>query len=316
MSLKNLKELIKDLKPKKDKRNMLISSVVAGIIIISLGGALIVHNKINGDSKNNKEVATSIKNKEDSKKSENKGNKEENKTVSEEEAKKQLEELKNMDKSNLTEEEKKETEEKIKSIETMIENKEYERAGQELATIKNNIAPNNTTSSNSNTSTKKEEISNKVEEVKKETVETKQNTNTGSSKKEETAPKPREEKKHNHKWVDITEEIHHPEEGHWETVIITPEQTKEVPVYELQERAICNGCGKDITDDIDGHMKTQMLAGNMACGGFHSEWKEIKVGTKKEVIPAVKEKKWVVDKAAWTETKVVGRKCIDCGANE
>ena len=314
MNFKKLKELIKSLNSDKNKRNKVIASVVAGIIIISLGGALLVHNKINGDSKNNKEVATSIKNKEDSKKSENKVNKEENKTVNEEEAKKQLEELKNMDKSNLTEEEKKETEEKIKSIETMIENKEYERAGQEVATIKNNIVPNNT-SSNSNTSTKKEEISNKVEEVKKETVERKQNTNTGSSEKKETAPKPREEKKHNHKWVDITEEIHHPEEGHWETVIITPEQTKEVPVYERRELAICNGCGKDITNDLD-HLEREMLKGNMACGGYHSEWREVQTGTKKEVIPAVTEKKWIVDKPAWTETKVVGRKCKECGANE
>lgn len=315
MNFKKLKELIKSLNSDKNKRNKVIASVVAGIIIISLGGALIVHNKINGDSKNNKEVATSIKNKEDSKKSENKVNKEENKTVNEEEAKKQLEELKNMDKSNLTEEEKKETEEKIKSIETMIENKEYERAGQEVATIKNNIVPNNT-SSNSNTSTKKEEISNKVEEVKKETGETKQNTNTGSSEKKETAPKPREENKHNHKWVDITEEIHHPEEGHWETIIITPEQTKEVPVYELQERAICNGCGTDITDDPTSHLKSRRLAGHSECNGYHSEWREIQVGTKQEVISAVTEQKWVVDKPAWTETKVVGRRCIDCGENE
>ncbi len=315
MSLKNLKELIKDLKPKKDKRNMLIASVVAGIIIIiiSLGGTLILHNKIDVE---NKEVATSNKKKEENKKTEDKKKKEENKTVNEEEAKKQLEELKNMNKSNLTEEEKKETEEKIKSIETMIENKEYERAGQEVATIKNNIAPNNTTSSNSNTSTKKEEISNKVEEVKKETLETKQNTNTGSSEKKETAPKPIEEKKHNHKWVDITEEIHHPEEGHWETVVITPEQTKEVPVYESQPRAICNGCGKDITDDIDGHMKTRRLAGHSECNGYTVIYKDVQVGTKQEVIPAVTEQKWVVDKAAWTETKVVGRKCVDCGANE
>ena len=313
MSLKNLKELIKDLKPKKDKRNMLIASVVAGIIIISLGGTLILHNKIDVE---NKEVATSNKKKEENKKSENKEKKEENKTVNEEEAKKKLEELKNMDKSNLTEEEKKETEEKIKSIETMIENKEYERAGQEVATIKNNIAPNNTTSSNSNTSTKKEEISNKVEEVKKETLETKQNTNTGSSEKKEKAPKPIEEKKHNHKWVDITEEIHHPEEGHWEEVVITPEQVKEVPVYELQERAICNGCGTDITGKTREHLKNAALKGDYKCGSFRSEWREIQIGTKREVIPAVTERKWVVDKPAWTETKVVSRKCIDCGANE
>ena len=315
MNFKKLKELIKSLNSDKNKRNKVIASVVAGIIIISLGGALIVHNKINGDSKNNKEVATSNKKKEENKKTEDKEKKEENKTVSEEEAKKQLEELKNMDKSNLTEEEKKETEEKIKSIETMIENKEYERAGQEVATIKNNIVPNST-SSNSNTSTKKEEISNNVEEVKKETVETKQNTNTGSSEKKEIAPKSIDEKKHNHKWVDITEEIHHPEEGHWEEVVITPEQVKEVPVYERVARDICNGCGLDVTDIGWKHAEEQMLAGNYACGGHHTEYKEVQTGTKKEVIPAVTEKRWIVDKPAWTEVKVVGRKCKECGDTE
>ena len=56
MNLKKLKELIKSLNSDKNKRNKVIASVVAGIIIISLGGALLVHNKINGDSKNNKEI--------------------------------------------------------------------------------------------------------------------------------------------------------------------------------------------------------------------------------------------------------------------
>ena len=43
---------------------------------------------------------------------------------------------------------------------------------------------------------------------------------------------------------------------------------------------------------------------------------EVQTGTKKEDIPVVTEKRWIVDKPAWTETKVVGRKCKECGANE
>ena len=54
----------------------------------------------------------------------------------------------------------------------------------------------------------------------------------------------------------------------------------------------------------------------MECSGYTVIYKDVQVGTKKDVIPAVKEKKWIVDKPAWTETKVVGRKCIDCGENE
>ena len=87
-------------------------------------------------------------------------------------------------------------------------------------------------------------------------------------------------------------------------------------MYERVERSICNGCGADITGRTTEHKKEQMLAGNMACGGHHSEWREVQTGTKKEVIQAVTEKRWIVDKPAWTETKVVGRKCKDCGANE
>ena len=81
-------------------------------------------------------------------------------------------------------------------------------------------------------------------------------------------------------------------------------------------RDICNGCGLDITDNPISHMKAEMSKGNMACSGYHTEWREVQTGTKKEVIPAVTEKKWIVDKPAWTETKVVGRKCKECGANE
>ena len=59
-----------------------------------------------------------------------------------------------------------------------------------------------------------------------------------------------------------------------------------------------------------------MLAGNMKCSGFTTKYIEVQTGTKKEVIPAVTEKRWIIDKSAWTETKVVGRKCKECGANE
>ena len=225
---------------------------------------------------------------------------------SKEEAKKEIEDLKKVDLSRLSEEEKKAIEENIKNIENMIENDKYSEAEKEETTT--------------STDDKKEEASTNSSSSSKTTSSERSSSSSSSSSGSSEASKPSEKtsepvKKHTHNWVDITEEIVHAEEGHWEEVVITPEQVKEVPVYERRELAICNGCGADITNDLD-HLEREMLKGNMACGGYHSEWREVQTGTKKEVIPAVTEKRWIIDKSAWTETKVVGRKCKECGANE
>lgn len=121
---------------------------------------------------------------------------------------------------------------------------------------------------------------------------------------------------HTHNWVAITEQVHHDEEGHWEEVVVKPAWTEEVPIYEQREVAICNGCGADITSNIDKHMTDNILAGNMACTGWHTDWKQVQVGTNKIEHPAVTDKKWVVDKAAWTETVTTGYKCSGCGATK
>lgn len=226
---------------------------------------------------------------------------------SKEEAKKEIEDLKKVDLSKLSEEEKKAIEENIKNIENMIENDKYSEAEKEETTTstddKKEEASTNSSSSSKTTSS--------------EGASSSSSSSSGSSEATKPSEKPSEPvKKHTHTWVDITEEVVHPEEGHWEEVVITPEQVKEVPVYERVARDICNGCGLDITDNPISHMKAEMSKGNMACSGYHTEWREVQTGTKKEVIPAVTEKKWIVDKPAWTETKVVGRKCKECGANE
>ena len=121
---------------------------------------------------------------------------------------------------------------------------------------------------------------------------------------------------HTHNWVAITQQVHHDEEGHWEEVVVKPAWTEEVPIYEDREVAICNGCGADITSNIDKHMTDNILAGNMACTGWHTDWKQVQVGTNKIEHPAVTDKKWIVDKAAWTETVTTGHKCSSCGATK
>ena len=249
---------------------------------------------------------------------------------SKEEAKKEIEDLKKVDLSKLSEEEKKAIEENIKNIENMIENDKYSEAEKEVANIKKEVASKLNLEKNeevkkeettTSTDDKKEEASTNSSSSSKTTSSEGSSSSSSSSSGNSEASKPSEKpsepvKKHTHTWVDITEEVVHPEEGHWEEVVITPEQVKEVPVYETQYREICNGCGKDITGTPWIHIEEEMLKGNMACSGHHGEYKQVQTGTKKEVIPAVTEKRWIVDKPAWTETKVVGRKCKDCGANE
>lgn len=112
-----------------------------------------------------------------------------------------------------------------------------------------------------------------------------------------------------HNWVPITTVVHHDEVGHWEEVVVSAAWTETVPVYEESPRSICNGCGLDITGNPAAHIKEQMLAGNLDCGGYHIEYKQVQTGTNTINHPAVTEKKWVVDKAAWDETVTTGYKC-------
>ena len=66
--------------------------------------------------------------------------------------------------------------------------------------------------------------------------------------------------------------------------------------------------------DIAAHVKKHMMAGEDK-GGHRTEWVQVQVGTNSVNHPAVTEKKWVVDKAAWTETVIVGHSC-SCGATK
>ena len=152
------------------------------------------------------------------------------------------------------------------------------------------------------------------------------NTNTGSSSSSNTsnasstvAPsKPSEDHDHTHdhvhKWVPITQQITHPEEGYWADELVSDAWTEEIPVYEKQAREICNGCGLDVTEDPRAHSKEQMLAGNYACGGYHTEYKQVQVGTNTVYHDAIYSKKWIVSSPAWVETVTTGYQCSDCGA--
>ena len=105
-------------------------------------------------------------------------------------------------------------------------------------------------------------------------------SNSGSSsKKDDTTA-------HVHKYdiyhpaVTHTETVHHPAVTHTETV-------HHPAVTHTESHSICNGCGADITGYERNHGESAMLAGNAACGAWHSE------------------PRTVTDSAAWDETVTV-----------
>ena len=119
---------------------------------------------------------------------------------------------------------------------------------------------------------------------------------------------------HVHNWVPITQQITHPEEGYWADELVSGAWTEEIPVYEERAREICNGCGLDITEDPWTHAEEQLLAGNIACGAYHTEYRQVQVGTNTVYHDAIYSKKWIVSKPAWVETVTTGYPCSECGA--
>lgn len=144
------------------------------------------------------------------------------------------------------------------------------------------------------------------------------NTNSSSSSNTAAPSQPSHDHTHDHihNWVPITQQITHPEEGYWADELVSGAWTEEIPVYEEQAREICNGCGLDVTEDPRAHSKEQMLAGNYACGGYHTEYKQVQVGTNTVYHDAIYSKKWIVSSPAWVETVTTGYKCSDCGATK
>ena len=144
------------------------------------------------------------------------------------------------------------------------------------------------------------------------------NTNSSSSSSTVAPSEPSHDHTHDHihNWVPITQQITHPEEGYWADELVSDAWTEEIPVYEKRAREICNGCGLDITEDPWAHAEEQLLAGNYACGGYHTEYRQFQVGTNTVHHDAVYSKKWIVSSPAWVETVTTGYQCSDCGATK
>ena len=260
----------------KSKNGMIATGVVLGTLVIGIAASVM----INGESKESGKVEN------------NKQiavNKDDNKNKTDKEQEKIKEEVNKKEDSNTL------TEEKNEEVVKQEEKKENEVASakEENSTSTNNskVETNNSTSKPSNT------------------------TNNTSSNKPQSNEKPSAPvNTHTHSWQEVYKDVAHSEEGHWEDVLVSPAWTEEVPVYEEKEVMICNDCGAELSpvncyDHIFEH------AENGGKGSWREEWKQVQVGTNTINHDAVYEKKWVVDKAAWTEKVLTGHQC-SCGATK
>lgn len=152
------------------------------------------------------------------------------------------------------------------------------------------------------------------------------NSKPQSTPKPTSTPKPQTTTKptptpapHTHNWTKqyttkhhdaVTHVVHHEATGHNETRVVT--EAWDEPIYE--NRSICNGCGADITNNID-HI--------FECDPGSYSNKNIQVGTKHH--DAVTENVWIQDSAAWDETvtdsaawdeQVVSGYVCGCGATK
>ena len=106
------------------------------------------------------------------------------------------------------------------------------------------------------------------------------NSNSGSSSKKDDTPA------HVHKYdiyhpaVTHTEKVYHPAVTHTEKVY-------HPAVTHTEVRSICNGCGADITGNEQAHAYNALMAGNKACGAYHTVYNT------------------VTDSAAWEETVTI-----------
>lgn len=112
---------------------------------------------------------------------------------------------------------------------------------------------------------------------------------------------------HVHNWVASTQQINHPEEGHYEKVCVAEEYS--YPVYTYH--TACQNCGYDYV--INGFDPASHVCPDGKTGYSYSAW--LKVIDHYEVEPAIYDNLWIIDKEAWTET-VTTYTCSECGATK
>lgn len=212
-----------------------------------------------------------------------------------------------------TEEEKKD-ESEVKQEEKKEEKKEETAKADTSNKSNSSESKKNNTASTSNSSSNKNNSSSSSSKPSSKPSNSSSN-NSGSSKpsnnsgSNSSSSKPAE---HTHNWVAQYKTVNVPEKGHNEQVLVKDAYDEQVPITEMEEYAICNQCGADITSDPWGHLKQSAVNGGN-CGGYHSEWREVVTGYNTIHHDAVYETRYVVDSPATTKQELTGYKCSGCG---
>ena len=133
----------------------------------------------------------------------------------------------------------------------------------------------------SNSSSKKDEGKSDSKPSGGNSSNSSSNSNSGSSSKKDDTPA------HVHKY-----DIYHP-------VVTHTEKVYHPAVTHTEERSICNGCGADITGNEQAHAYNALMAGNKACGAYHTVYNTVTDSA------AWDETVTITDSAAWEETVTV-----------
>lgn len=175
--------------------------------------------------------------------------------------------------------------------------------------------PNSGSGSNSKPSSKPNSGSNKPNNGSSSNSKPSHKPDSGSSKPN-SGNSSNSKPSHTHTWVNVTKTVNHPAVTHQEDIY----ENRQVKVKDAWDEKVyvgttivCRQCGYTTSDQesMDVHM---LETGHSATSKnnyktvHHDavyETQRVKVGTKT-----------VVDKAAWTETVVTGKKCTSCGATK
>lgn len=301
MNIHKIKEMLKNRKVK------IITGSVAGVLVLTLAGTMLVHNK----KAENKNIAIE----KNTEKDKILDDKKEKSTNEDKDNKEKLEELKKIDTSNLSDEEKKDLENKIADAEKKVANNDNGGSSEEVTSNTPNLTSNSSSNSSSEPSSSQTSsnsgTSNSSQSSGSTTINQTSSENSNSNGGSTSGGTSTQTHTHTHNWVPVTTVVHHDEEGHWENVLVSEAWTEEVPIYEEREVMICNGCGADLTNLSESDFEDHIFQSGH--GSWREEWKQVQVGTNKINHDAVYDKKWVVDKAAWDETVTTGYRCSICG---
>ena len=175
--------------------------------------------------------------------------------------------------------------------------------------------PNNGNNSNSKPSHKPDSGSNKPNNGNSSNSKPSHKPDSGSSKPN-SGNSSNSKPSHTHNWVNVTKTVNHPAVTHQEDVYenrqvkVKDAWDEKVYVKSVQE---CRQCG--FTTSNPDEMTEHMLENGHTCT-FHDIYKTVHHDAVYETQRVKVGTKTVVDKPAWTETVVTGKKCSSCGATK